>query len=918
MAIGELSGPMLVGRAALVTRAVAAVKADGVVLLTGEAGVGKSTVLRAVRERLEPLVLSASPAPADTRLPYVTLIDLFAPLPDARFARLTAASRRAVETALRRRDGAGEVDILGVCLGVLELLRALAADGPVVLVVDDVQWVDQASQQVLEFWLRRRGPEVVRAIWAERISRGGAPDRWLPPEAKVLEVSPLPPEVLAPIVIRRAPDLIGASVARKICEASQGNPLFALEIADAVRRRGNTPTLGEPLPLPTSLDGLMRQRLAGLTDAARDTVRLAAAASRPTVSLLARAGCADVMGDLAAASAAGICDVVGSGVVTFGHPLMREAVQAEAPSIARMRVHARLAEVVADPIDQARHLALSTAVEDETVAAALERAAGLARKRGAPVVARELAGLAAQRTMAGDVSAWARRTIDEAWFAYAAGQADDARALAEQVLAASDVPRALRVRAWLAMFEAAGNAIGQLGEQVTAALADAAGDDQLEVWVRNQLVVHHTAAQRFDDALRDGEWVARTAGALGDARSELNALYSLLIVYERLGLERGPTLARALRLLDTHTDLGETAYLIHIQVATLDMERDKYGSARTALERALEMAERTGTQADVGYVLFQLARVETKLGHCAEVSRIVQRLDALPAGAGPQYANFVLRTRAEAEAIGGDFRAAVDLAEQAVEASQRIGDEESLMPFCQLLGTCRLFAGDSAGAVAALLEAREHGRGRSPGSARVRHLLADLVEAYVRVGDLVTARTVLDELTASLTPTTAPGILAATKRAEAHVLGATGAPDEAAARFARAAATYRVLEMPLELVRTQLVAAEVERRQRRRAAARLLLEEALAAAREAGATPWVGRVQAELERLVPTREPEGRSLTPMEARIAGLAAEGCTNRQIAATLKIAVSTVESSLTNIYRKLGVRSRVGLVTANVPSR
>jgi DNA-binding CsgD family transcriptional regulator len=918
MAILGLKRPMMAGRASLVDQAVAALEANGTVLLTGEAGVGKSTVLRAVRERLEPLVLSASPAPADARLPYVTLIDLFASLPDECFTRLTAASRRALDTALRRRDTTGEVDTLGVCLGVLELLRTLGADGPVVLVIDDVQWVDASSQEVLQFWLRRRGPEPVRVIGAERVSRGRATERWMPPDTTVLEVAPLRPAVLAPVVMQRAPGLISSAVARKICDASLGNPLFALEIADAVRRQGVAPTLGEPLPLPMSVDALMRQRLAGLTESARDTVRLAAAAHRPTASLLARAGCADVMGDLEAASAAGICELAGSGEVTFGHPLMREAVQAEAPAIAWMRAHARLAGVVGDPIDRARHLALSTVVEDEAVASALEHAAGLARKRGAPAMARELAGVAAQRTAAGDVPVWSRRTIDAAWFAYAAGQAEDARALAEQVLATPDVPRALRVRAWLAMFESAGNAIGQLGEQVNEALADAAGDDQLEVWVRNQLVVHHTAAQRFDEAMHEGEWVARTAAALGDARSELSALYSLLIVYERLGLERGPTLARALDLLDTHTDLGDIGYLIHIQVATLDMERDKYGSARAALERALEMAEQTGTQADVGYVLFQLARVETKLGHCAEVSQIIQRLDALPAGAGQQYANFVLRTRAEAEAIGGDFRAAVDLAEQAVAASKRIGDEESLMPFCQLLGTCRLFAGDTAGAVAALSEAREHGRGRSTGSARVRYLLADLVEAYVRVGDVVTARSVLDELTASQTPTTAPGILAATKRAEAHVLGATGAPDEAAAGFAEAAATYRVLEMPIELVRTQLVAAEVERRQRRRAAARLLLEEAMAAARQAGATPWVGRVQADLERLAPTREPEGRSLTPMEARIAGLAAQGCTNREIATTLKIAVSTVESSLTNIYRKLGVRSRIGLVTANVSAR
>lgn len=779
---------MMAGREELVADVLAQLVEGRGVLLVGVAGVGKSTVLHAVAAAVraqDAQLLSTAPTEADVRLPFVTLVDLFAGVPAEHFGQLSAGSRRCVEVALRRRDvTASDVDTLAVCLGVLDLLRAVAAERPTVLTIDDLQWVDPASAEVLAFVVRRLDGTRVRIVGVERVAAGEPPTRreLLSPDAVELEVGPLPEDELAPAVIERAGGLVTRPVAQRICQVSGGNPLFALEIADAVRRRGVRPALGEPLPVPVRLDALMRQRLSTLPESVRDMVRLAAAASQPTATLLRQAGCARVLTDLSAAARAGVCELRADGTVVFEHPLLRAAVYAEAPVIVRMGVHARLAETCGDPIERARHLALATSLEDETVAAALATAATLARKRGAPGAARELAGLAAQRTPAADLPAWAERKLAEAEYAYHAGQSGEAQEVAEAVLAA-DVPPRLRVRARLVIFEACGNGLAQMGEQVAAALADSTGEPDLEPWAR------------------------------------------------------------------IHSDLGDSAYVVYNELGWTFFDTDRYAEAHTMLQRALRTVEETGSVTDIGFALYMLARVELRRGWCVAVKATIARLRQVVADSGPAHQNFALRVMAEAEAIGGSFARAVELAEQSVAETDRIGDAGSVLPFCHVLGLCRLFAGDLDGALSALWRAREHAREPTAGN-RVRLLLADLIEALARSGEPGQARSVLAELRASDLSGAAPGAVAAAQRAEATVFLAEGRAADAARLAAASADSYRALSMPIELVRTLLVGAEAERRRRRRAAARSILEEALATAQASVATPWTERVSTELDRLV--------------------------------------------------------------------
>ncbi|MER7415962.1 AAA family ATPase [Micromonospora peucetia] len=900
------------GRQELTAQVVAQLGDGGRVLLVGDAGMGKSTLLRSIAATIRQrpgLSLSASPVETDARMPFVTLIDLFANVPADHFERLPAATLRVVEFALRRRDPVGQpLDTLGVCLGMLDLLRLMTEATPVTLVVDDLQWVDQASAEVLAFVLRRLGTGRLSVLAA---LRSGETPRLLLPDAVSLPVGPLPMDALVPVVMARAGGLVGRQIAQRICALSGGNPLFALEIAAAVGRSGVRPVPGQPLPVPVHLDTLMRQRLALLPATARDTVRMAATAYRPTLTLLDQAGCHAAVADLTAASEAGICDLDSSGRVAFGHPLLRAAVYAEAPVIVRMAMHARLAQVSTDPIDLARHLALATGQEDETVASALTTAAELAGRRGASGVARELIGLAALRTPATDRSGWATRKLAEARFAYQGGLLSEAREAAGAVLAA-EVSRPLRTAAWMAVLQASGDAIGQMGDQVAAACAEAEAGGEPQPWVRVYAAVHHAAALRLDVALADATWAARAAVDAGDVRAELRALHVVLRVKARLGQPCDEEADRARRLLAGRTDLGEVALLIHHELAWSHYDADRYDEAYAELRTAVRLAEDCGTVIGLELVLHLLARVQRRRGQGTPALATVARLQQLAADVEPASANLVSWALAESEAATGSSPRAFELAEQVIAATQRAGDLDKLAQFCQQFGAWRLVAGDPASAVTDLHRAHLLVRDLPIGN-QTRLLLADLVEAHAATGDLAQARGLLAELHGADAPPASALAVAARQRAEAVLAFAEGRAAEAADLLSSAAERCRVLGVPAELYRVLLLAAGIERRRRRRGAARALLAEAAEACRAAGVTTGVAQIDRELARLVPGQNRRDTSLTPMEERIVALVVRGATNREVARDLSIAVTTVEGSLTKIYRQFQIRSRVELVRA-----
>ena len=316
------------------------------------------------------------------------------------------------------------------------------------------------------------------------------------------------------------------------------------------------------------------------------------------------------------------------------------------------------------------------------------------------------------------------------------------------------------------------------------------------------------------------------------------------------------------------------------------------------------MEEDPGLFSESGEPLRFLAKVELRLGHCEAGLALAARVRQLD-----HESNVNLGMCAEAELAGGSLARAEAFAEEAVTASERVGDADSVVWYWRLLGNCRLVAGDAPGAVAFLLRADEYSGERI--TKRVRLVRTDLVEALARVGEVAEARTLLAELTTPTDPQPSRSTTAGTDRAAAILLLAQGHPDAAAELLARVLGVQEELGLPLEVVRTLLAAAEVERRRRRRATARTLLERARKICVLTRALPWLERVDAELARVEASARRGEDVLTPMEERIAAMVLQGATNREIATALSIGLSTVESSLSHIYRKLGVRSRVELV-------
>ncbi len=348
-------------------------------------------------------VLVARPAEAEAALSYAALADLVA-APYAELGNeLPPPQRRALDMALLRAEEDGQSDARTTAVGLLGILGALAARSPVVVAVDDVQWLDRASQRALEFAARRLPPHV--GILAARRTVGGG-------DAPLGLADALPDEqieriVLGPLSAAALHHLIrselGVAPTRpvlvRIESASGGNPFYALEIARSLRGNGNEPSPGERLPIPDNLQELVTARTRALSPSAQEAALVAAALSRPTVAtVVAALGARDeAEAAIVEAEEAGII-VAERARIRFSHPLLASAVYSAASHERRRQLHRHLADVVSDAEERARHLAESATQADAATAAEIERAADLAARRGAQDAAAQLYEAAARLT----------------------------------------------------------------------------------------------------------------------------------------------------------------------------------------------------------------------------------------------------------------------------------------------------------------------------------------------------------------------------------------------------------------------------------------------------------------------------------------------------------------------------------------
>lgn len=899
----------------------------GALVFEGRAGIGKTTVWREAFARAAErgvILLSCRPAEAEAKLAFGALVDLLDPVADATLPHLPEPQRAALEVALMRRS---PLDVppsaRAVAMAALSVLGAIENAAPVVLAIDDQQWLDRPSAAALAFALRRLSGRRVGVVATVRAVDDEVADPLCLRStfAERLQRVPLPPlgsnalrEILRGqlAVVLPGPDL------RRIAETSGGNPFFALEQTRALLQAGGQVRPGAPLPVSETLASLVARRLDGLPRHARRLLLVASALADPTVQLLHAAEGGEVMTSLRRAERAGILEV-GTHQLRFTHPLFASAIYSAAPPDVRRAVHQRLAGVVATAEERALHLALAAVGPDAQVARTLEEASQIARRRGAPDSAAELQDRAADLTPVDDVHGRRRRRTAAAEHFFHAGGRAHARAILENILG-DPLSRVERSRALHLLGQirgqedSFGDAMAHLEEAL--ALADGAAS---RVPIRCDLafatfnagdLARATALAR--DALADAE-------RLGDPGVIADAL-GVVVMGEFMagrGCDRAG-MERALRLEDRRRPnqlLMRPASVAGI-LAMLD---GRLAEADAMLQAQCAWASERGEESELPFLLFNRARLEWWRGDFPAAARCAEETIALALQSGSETMRLVgLAWRAAARGGMGDVagaRADLLATRTLIDATGYVQGEVFLRMNEAALELSR---GDFAAVertLAPLVSVVEQSASGAPDGAATSfgvpiagYFLPDAVEALVALEQVARAATLVEWFACRAEQVDRWGS-ASVARCRSVLAVAQGDLDAAASAAEDAVARWRALEMPIELGRALLVLGKVRRRRGERRRARDAIVEALAIFERHGAILWVGRASEELHRI-PIRRGAPDELTATEEQVATLAGAGRTNREIAQALFVSPKTVEANLARVYRKLDIRCRAEL--------
>ena len=891
-------------------------------LFEGEAGIGKTVLWRAGVEAARDTghrVLISRPGENERRSSYSAIGDLLGAVLDEALAEAPNLQREAIEIALRRRAGTLRPDQRAIALGVLEAFRTLGAAAPVVIAIDDVQWVDGSSARALSFAIRRLIDHPVAILATRRLEHGSSEgldlvraigDR----DAIRMHVGPLVVDDLARVLRDRTSRSLTPPLVARVHEASHGNPFFSLEILYAL---GDAePAAGRPLPVPRDAMEILRARIDDLSQSARNTILVIAAMARPTAETIGAASDdrSRVGEDLMHAEEAGLI-AVGGERVDFVHPLMRSVAYWSASSDRREAVHARLAEVTLDPEERARHVALMGTGPDSGRASIVEEAAREARRRGAPLAAAQLWELSADLTPPDEEALLFRRRRSAALERFDAGDVGPGRTMLETLIAASTSRREqasarvhLAVRSW--------NDVDRVDGLIRRALPDLDGQEYyLPVALANLAWV---ALSRLDPAQASDH--ARAALKLAERGSEpvplRLALQALAQSEGMLGHDPWATIRRAETIAGDLAP-GETTQPIRIRGQMLLWE-GRIEEARQAIREADRRLVDAGLELMRHDTLPTLCEVECAAGDWAAAERYADEGYDIVEHAGlDEIRDQTLSARARIASLVGRVDEARGAAEAGASLAAAQGNRLDELANRSVLGFIALSTGDHEDVVR-VLDPAERSMADSgilePGA---YPFVADLAEALISLGRLDRAKEVVDRLHEQGTILDRPLALATAARCRGLIASALGDPPGALLELDRALAEHERVAIPFEAARTHLVHGETLRRMKRKREARDSLERARSQFEALGAPLWEARAAQALGRIG-GRPASPTELTQTEQRVADVVALGLTNKEAAERLFISVKTVESNLRRIYRKLGVRSRTELARLHQPSR
>jgi len=881
-------------------------------VIRGEPGIGKTALLEYAAQQAGSMrLLAARGVEFEADVPFAGLSELLQPALGL-LDRLPSFHA----TALRSSLGLGPriaADRLIVDAAVLGLISLYAEESPLLITVDDAQWLDRASAEAIGFAARRLVADPVLVLIAVRegedspLLAAGLPD---------LMLGGLDQEAAAELLENSGGGQVSAEVTRRLVAATGGNPLALLELGPEAQRVTSAPH--ENLPVATSVERAYLRRAAGLSDSARNVLLLVAASGSSDMGLVRRAAAALGVGELAIEEAEAAASLVSqrAGRIEFVHPLARASIYHSASPAERRAAHRALGRAMtgADDADRrAWHLAAAATDHDSEAADALEAAARRAHESSGYAAA-SAAWLESARLTADDATRAARffQAADNAWLG---GRAEDAE---ESLKAARKLAReGLQVEidtlgGHIAMRR--GSVLQGYATLVAAAEAVEPRDRLKAIRILADAAISTFGAGRPEEMLA----AARRALELlrpddpPDAGVFAHVSYGALAILAGHGDDGPRHLHESVPLFrQLPQDSSDPLVLLCAGVTGLFLREAEAG--RELLERALVQAREHAPTGALPSVLFTLARdafatdrwalaralYEDAMRVARETSQLtwlagdvagVAWLDALE-GRADDCRTHAAEALELAESLGmGLYKAWSMIAIGMLELGLGHPDEA-----LRQLAACDAF----------LQEISISDPDLSPAP--------DIVDALARLGRVPEAREVARRYSAAAAAKGQPFALARAARAEALL-----APEaDFVARFESALRHHESTPDTFERARTQLYFGERLRRVRKRVEARKQLRAALKAFDQLGAAPWADRAMSELQASGETarvRDDRFRQqLTPQELQVALTLAEGTTTREAAARLYLSPKTVEYHLRHVYDKLEIRSREELQAA-----
>lgn len=875
---------------------------SAVLVVRGEAGVGKTALLDACAAQAGDVrVARVTGVESEMELPFAGLHQLCAPMLD-RLDALPAPQQAAIGVALGLTPG-DPPDRFLVALAALSLLAEVAADRPLLCFVDDAQWLDAASAQVLGFVARRLLAEAVAIVFAVRTPAEARELAGLPE----LVLGPLPDDEARALLATVLPGRLDERVASRLLAEARGNPLAILELPRALSET-QLPGLPSGPALSGTIEHSFLRRLQALSDEAR--MLLVVAAAEPVDDPLVFWRALERLG-IGPATAGETEDLlVVAERVAFLHPLVRSAVYRSASAQERRAAHLALAEVTdGDGGDRrAWHLAAAATGPDEQVAAELERSAGRAQARG---------GLAA-------AAAFLRRSV--ALTRDPARRVDRALAAAEACLHAGQ-------------FEAADELLAVAGTHpldelrrarvellhASLAYAENRGADAPSLLLRAARTLEPLDARLSRDTYLDAWGAALFAGRLAGDGGGLKDVSAAAI--------GGPAAATPPRASDLLLDGFSLVFTAGRETAAAVLEQA--GTAFAGPGASAEEVLRWGWLATAGAVY--VWDHDTCLAISTRAAQLAREAGAL------EVLVVAVNVLAQAVALSGDFAAAAFLTAEADKITEATG--ALVAPYGALvLEAHRGRQAEAASLIATTIrESTRGGQGTAVqyaqwaravlmnGLGRAEEALeaaiaasddtpelfvsmwslSELIEAAVHTGDTVRAREALTRLEAHTDGSAAPWALGLRARGRALLA------DDAERGYQEAIAQLRRTRLRPELARSHLLYGEWLRREGRRVQAREQLRSAYEQMTTLGMEAFAERARRELlatggkarRRTLETRD----ELTAQEEQIARLARDGLSNPEIGARLFLSPRTVEWHLRKVFTKLGITSRMALPDA-----